>query len=84
MAAEKTVNNTNGFFTLEFDTKKNFAWICPNTTALNVQNDPRNFDYGTNYVMVVNACSVAQKVDLDYNVTSYADRNGLQTCRSLD
>jgi len=55
------------------------GWICPDIRNITVFNNPFIFDSGTNFVMVVNDCTVAVESDLKHNLTSYANSECLAT-----
>lgn len=59
--ATEDAYDTEEFYQNEFNLTYR-QWICPDTSSGNItlHNDPRNFDEGMNFVMVVNRCSVAQ------------------------
>ena len=61
-----------GFFTTEF-INSDLNWICPNTTYIELENDPTNYHQGSNFMMVVNSCAVAQAADKAAGIVSYAD-----------
>ena len=71
------------FFTDEFDSTSN-QWICPNVTEIKLWNDPVNYQQGLNFMMVVNSCENAQKIDKEEGLVSYADADGEVQCLTHD
>ena len=59
----------------EFDTSGQYIWLCPNVPNITVNNNPFLYDYGKgrNFVMVVNLCSTAKKVEQENGLKSYSD-----------
>lgn len=55
-------------------------WICPNVSNIELWNDPFNYQQGKNFVMVVNSCELAQQIDSENDIVSYADQNGMIQC----
>ena len=48
-------------------------YVCPNVTDIKLWSDPFNYGQGQNFVMVINSCEVAQQIDIDNDIVSYAD-----------
>ena len=50
------------------------TWICPEIDSFEINNDPIMYKYGngTSFNMVVNACDIAEGIDEEFNITSYA------------
>ena len=72
----ENVFEPNRFFQGEFNLTFR-QWICPDTRTGNISlhNDPRNYDEGIDFVMVVNRCSVAVANDKLSGAKSYADES---------
>lgn len=70
------IESGNDFYRDEFSAD---GWICPDIRNIPVFNNPFIFDSGTNFVMVVNDCTVAVESDMKNNLTSYTDSECLST-----
>ena len=73
--SEKYKDSDSNTIQIEFggDTTPN-RWICPDVEDIKVDNDPFLFTYGTaaSFVMVVNDCETAVKIDKAQGLTSYS------------
>lgn len=50
-------------------------WVCPDVEELQVYNNPSLDPQsdGRSFVMVINTCSQAKKIEIDHNLTSYSN-----------
>ena len=62
------ISSGDKFFVNEFSDP---SWICPDTSKIQIYNNPFLFDKGQNFVMVFNSCPVAVKADADSGTTPY-------------
>ena len=60
-----------------------FQWVCPNTTQIEVLNQLTGVSDGLNNLFAeVLTCEIAQSNDMDYDIYSYADKDGKrQNCK---
>ena len=65
------------FFKTEFS---NDSWLCPNVSEIEIFNNPFLFEDGSNFVVVINDCTIATEIDKAQGIESYSDAQ----CKSFE
>ena len=55
-------------------------WICPDIQNFTIQGDPKDVNYGTDFIAVVNTCENFKKLASKQNLYSYVENDENLEC----